>query len=335
MEVRLIPRARPGRGLYCLPHVLTGLVVDGAKQVASSGVDGMQNSNKTESTYIPDTLTPWASTGLTIVDPRWILFVRVAAAGSLSKAATLIDMPQSMVSRNIALLEAQCGERLFHRTGRGVVLTELGERLLPGVSSLLADAEGLADDIRNLRGKQVGEVVVGMLPSAVRRFAGALFAAVRAQMPGVRLRLIEGASAQLEEQLHDGRLDMALVLREDEASIGEASLLARFPLHLVGPGRPHRLKARLDQLAVEHAMTLSVAVEADSVQLQYEVVAAGGGYAIASVLPGSLDQRLTSSRIIEPVLERFVVLVESPRRPLTRASREVRQLICHLAMPST
>ena len=35
-----------------------------------------------------------------------------------------------------------------------------------------------------------------MLPSAVRRFAGALFSAVRDQMPGVRLHQIEGASAQ-------------------------------------------------------------------------------------------------------------------------------------------
>ncbi|WP_252979157.1 LysR substrate-binding domain-containing protein [Pseudomonas cyclaminis] len=263
-----------------------------------------------------------------------------------------------MVSRNIALLESQCGERLFHRTGRGVVLTEFGEQLLPCISDLLANAESLADDIRNLRGKPVGEVVVGMLPSAVRRFAGTLFSAVRVQMPGVRLHLIEGASAQLEEQLHDGRLDMALVLRESEASIGQAHLLARLPLHLVGPaadplfgnrdialenlsglplvvpGRPHLLRARLDHLAAEQGVELCVAVEADSVQLQYEVVAAGGGYAIASVLPGSLDQRLISSRIIEPVLERFVVLVESPRRPLTRASREVRRLICNLSMPS-
>ncbi|WP_241801811.1 MULTISPECIES: LysR family transcriptional regulator [Pseudomonas] len=299
-----------------------------------------------------------AATGLTIVDPRWTLFIRVAAAGSLSKAAVLLDTPQSMVSRGIAQLETQCGERLFHRTGRGVVLTEFGEQLLPCVSGLLADAESLADDIRNRRGKPVGEVVVGILPSAVRRFAGTLFAAVQAQMPGVRLHLIEGASAQLEEQLHDGRLDMALVLRENEASIGEAYLLARLPLHLVGPatdpifahrdialkqlsglplvvpGRPHLLRARLDHLAVEQAMELHIAVEADSVQLQYEVVAAGGGYAIASVLPGSLDQRLMSSRIVAPVLERFVVLAESPRRPVTRASREVRRLICNLAMPS-
>jgi DNA-binding transcriptional LysR family regulator len=307
---------------------------------------------------VPDMATQPTATALTIIDPRWTLFVRVVAAGSLSKAAVLLDMPQSMVSRNIALLESQCGERLFYRNGRGVVLTEFGEQLLPCISDLLANAESLVDDIRNLRGKPVGEVVVGMLPSAVRRFAGTLFSAVCAQMPGVRLHLIEGASAQLEEQLHDGRLDMALVLRESEASVGQAHLLARLPLHLVGPvadpllgnrdialenlsglplvvpGRPHLLRARLDHLAAEQGVELCVAVEADSVQLQYEVVAAGGGYAIASVLPGSLDQRLISSRIIEPVLERFVVLVESPRRPLTRASREVRRLICNLSMPS-
>ncbi|WP_426139450.1 LysR family transcriptional regulator [Pseudomonas sp. DWP3-1-2] len=319
----------------------------------------MKNNKNLNTTYMFDAAPHGASSVLTIVDPRWILFIRVATVGSLSKVAALLDMPQSMVSRNIAMLESQCGERLFHRTGRGVVLTEFGEQLLPCISSLLADAEGLADDIRNLRGKPVGEVVVGMLPSAVSRYAGALFATVRAQMPGVRLHLIEGASAQLEEQLHDGRLDMALVLREDEMSIGEAYLLARVPLHLVGPatdpvlrnrdiplgrlsglplvvpGRPHLLRARLDHLAVEHAMALCIAVEADSVHLQYEVVAAGGGYAIASVLPGSLDRRLTSSRIVDPMLERFVVLVESPRRPLTRASRAVRQLICSLAMPST
>jgi LysR family transcriptional regulator, nitrogen assimilation regulatory protein len=318
----------------------------------------MTTNKDIQSAPVPGTASPYPATALTIIDPRWTLFVRVVAAGSLSKAAVLLDMPQSMVSRNIALLESQCGERLFHRTGRGVVLTEFGEQLLPCISGLLADAESLADDIRNLRGKPVGEVVVGMLPSAVRQFAGTLFSAVRAQMPGVRLHLIEGASAQLEEQLHDGRLDMALVLRESEASIADAHLLARLPLHLVGPavdpllanrdialkqlsglplvvpGRPHLLRARLDHLAAEHCVELCVAVEADSVQLQYEVVAAGGGYAIASVLPGSLDQRLMSSRIVEPLLERFVVLVESPRRPLTRASREVRRLICSLAMPS-
>jgi DNA-binding transcriptional LysR family regulator len=290
-----------------------------------------------------------------VIDARWQVFLRVAAAGSLGKAATALAMPPSMVSRAIAHLERLCGERLFVRTGRGVVPTEFGAQLLPRIARLAADADVLVDDIRAARGRPVGEVLIGLLPSAVPRYAGPLIAAVRAQMPGVRLHLVEGASAQLEEQLREGRLDMALVLREDAASVGDEPILARVRLHLVGPrgdavlsraaislaelsglplvvpSRPHRLRARLDRLAAEHGLSLRVAVEADSVQLQYEVAAAGGGYAIASAAAGTLDARLASVRIVDPELERFVALAESPRRPHTRATREVRRLICALA----
>lgn len=286
-----------------------------------------------------------------ILDPRWLVFARVADLGSFSKAAIALDMPQSLVSRNIALLEQQCGERLFRRTGRGVVLTEFGDYVLPRVAHLAQYADALADDIRSARGQPNGEVLVGLLPSAVDQLAGPLFASVKNELPGVRLHLVEGASAQLEEQLHEGRLDMAVVLRDDEASVKDAHVLAKVPLNLVGrredarvgkkdvplaalsgiplvvPGRPHPLRGRLDRLAVDHSLTLQVAVEVDSVRLQYEIVAAGGGYAIASVLPGRLDPRLASSRIVSPMLERFVVLADTPRRPHTRATRAVRRLI--------
>jgi hypothetical protein len=113
-------------------------------------------------------------------------------------------------------------------------------------------------------------------------------------MPGVRLHLVEGASAQLEEQLREGRLEMALVLRVSPDDIGETHILAHVALHLVGrhgddtvtqldepltslsglplvvPSRPHLLRARLDRLANEHGLRLTVVTEADSVQLQRE-----------------------------------------------------------------
>jgi DNA-binding transcriptional LysR family regulator len=294
----------------------------------------------------------WATSP--VIDARWQVFLRVAAAGSLSKAATALDMPQSMVSRAVAHLERQCGERLFVRTGRGVVLTEFGTQVLPRIARLAADAEALVDEIRSAHGQPVGEVLLGLLPSAVPRYAGPLSAAVRTLMPGVRLHLVEGASALLEEQLREGRLDMAVVLREDAASLGDARILVRVPLHLVGPrgdaivardevplaelaglplvvpARPHLLRTRLDRLAAEHGLALQVGIEADSVQLQFEVSAAAGGYAIASVAPGRLDARLAFARIVQPELERFVVLAESPRRPHTSATRAVHQLVCAL-----
>jgi DNA-binding transcriptional LysR family regulator len=289
-----------------------------------------------------------------ILDARWQTFLRVAEAGSLSKAATALVMPQSMVSRAITHLERQCGERLFERTGRGVTLTEFGARLLPQVAQLATDAEALSEDIRGARGQIMGEVRVGLLPTAVARYCGPLITQVRARMPGVRLHLVEGASAQLEEHLREGRLDMAVVLREHPDDMGDAHILARVPLHLVGrcgdeavmqgalpltklsglplvvPSRPHLLRARLDRLADEHGLRLNVVTEADSVPLQCEVVAAGGGYAIMSIV-GIVDARLASTPIVHPTLERFVVLAISPRRPHTRATREVHRLIATLA----
>ncbi|PTT75638.1 LysR family transcriptional regulator, partial [Pelomonas sp. HMWF004] len=142
-----------------------------------------------------------------VLDARWRVFLRVADAGSLSKAALALDMPQSMVSRAISHLERQCGERLFIRTGRGVVPTDFGVQLLPRVARLAADADVLMEDIRAARGQPMGDVLVGLLPSAVARYAGPLAAAVRSQLPAVRLHLVEGASAQLEEHLREGRLD--------------------------------------------------------------------------------------------------------------------------------
>ena len=292
---------------------------------------------------------------LAVVDPRWRVLLSVVEAGSLSKAALVLSMPQSMVSRAVGQLERESGERLFVRTGRGMLPTEFATQLLPRVARLVADANALVEDMRSARGQPMGDVLLGLLPSAVRRFAGPLALVVRQRMPGVRLHLVEGASAQLEEQLREGRLDMAVVLREDAASIRDERLLARVPLHLIGPcgdalladgqielarlsglplvlpARPHLLRARLDRLAAEHGLQLQIASEADSVQLQYEVAAAGAGYAIASVGVGVHDERLAAARIVQPELERFVVLAESPRRPHTRATREVMALVCALA----
>lgn len=150
-----------------------------------------------------DTAPPGA-----VIDLRWRIFLRVVDAGSLSKAAAALAMPQSMVSRAISHLERQCGDRLFVRTGRGVVLTEFAAQILPRVARLAADADLLVEDIRNAQGQPMGDVMIGLLPSAVARYAGPLVARVRADMPGVRLHLVEGASAQLEEHLREGRLDM-------------------------------------------------------------------------------------------------------------------------------
>ena len=67
-------------------------------------------------------------------------FVEVAANGSYARTAAIAGIAQSALSRQLSALERGIDGRLFHRTGRGVVLTELGERMLPRARALVADA---------------------------------------------------------------------------------------------------------------------------------------------------------------------------------------------------
>ena len=62
-------------------------------------------------------------------------FTLVANLGSLSRAGKALDIAQSLVSRHLAQLESEWGDRLFERTGRGVVLTDFGRRVQPEIGS--------------------------------------------------------------------------------------------------------------------------------------------------------------------------------------------------------
>lgn len=286
-----------------------------------------------------------------IVDPKWQLFVKVAELGSLSRAATATDVPQSMISRHLATLERECGARLFRRTGRGVVLTEFGEQIFPRIHAMIGEAQLLADDIRTSGGVPSGEVRVGLLPSTVPLVAHKLFDTVRQRFPRIRLHLTEGSSALLQELLQEGRIDMALLSREEDQVLRDEPVLQRHSMRVVGlvtdpllqqpsvrfrdlenlplvlPSPPHPLRARLEQLAREMQLSLNMAIDADSMRLQHTIAAAGGGYAITGGLLGTsdLNARLKAVPIVEPSLMRTIVLGTTVRRPHTLATREVYQ----------
>ncbi len=59
-----------------------------------------------------------------------LLFARVVGEGSFSRAATRVGLPKSTVSRRIATLETQLGERLLLRTTRQLKVTDFGHSVL-------------------------------------------------------------------------------------------------------------------------------------------------------------------------------------------------------------
>jgi DNA-binding transcriptional LysR family regulator len=69
------------------------------------------------------------------------VFVQVVNSGNFAKAAVVLDINPSAVSRRISQLEDQLGVRLFNRTTRSLSLTEVGERYFNRCLRILADLE--------------------------------------------------------------------------------------------------------------------------------------------------------------------------------------------------
>src|SRR5262249_6998182 len=112
------------------------------------------------------------------------LLVRAAEAGSFAKAARLLRLDPSAVSRAVAALGKELRVTLFYRTTRQLNLTEHGEevvRLGSEVIHRLADIEGTASKANEaLTGPlRVGmsvpisrQVVMPRLPDFMRRHPG-------------------------------------------------------------------------------------------------------------------------------------------------------------------
>lgn len=98
-------------------------------------------------------------------------FVHVAELGSFSKAALVLDIAQPALGRQVRSLETDLRETLLLRNGRGVVLTEAGQRFYEhGVNILQALAQAQAqDDMGASRDEPVGRITIGLPPSVGRQ----------------------------------------------------------------------------------------------------------------------------------------------------------------------
>jgi DNA-binding transcriptional LysR family regulator len=101
-------------------------------------------------------------------------------------------------------------------------------------------------------------------------------------------------------------------------------------LPLVLPGARSGLRTMIEQLAQRKRITLKVAMEADSVAVQKDVVAENGAHtilALQAVHREIRQGRLQAARITGPAIERTIALSTTVQHPLTLAGREVARLI--------
>lgn len=286
-------------------------------------------------------------------------FVRVAELGSFTRAALALDVAQPALSRQVRLLEVELRQNLLIRNGRGATPTDAGKLLLEHGRGILHQVERAREELGRVRGALAGRVAIGLPPSLARVMTVPLTRAFRAQLPEASLSISEGLSATMQEWLHTGRLDIAVLynatpapdieivpLMEEELMLVQPRPpgLAEEPppppvplaevaaLPLVIPSRPNALRMHVEAEMAAIGLRPVVALEIDGVSAILDLVADGAGAALLSrqAVISSIRPSAYRMRPVEPRLRTRVSLATSSQRPATLTQRAALDLIAQV-----
>jgi len=94
-----------------------------------------------------------------------IYFLAVVETMNFGRAAEQLYIAQPSLSQAIGTLERELGVPLFHRVGRGIVLSDAGAQLIEPARQVVRDLEAARDAARSARGLQRGRVELIAMPS--------------------------------------------------------------------------------------------------------------------------------------------------------------------------
>jgi molybdate transport repressor ModE-like protein len=135
----------------------------------------------------------------------------ISVHGSVSGAALSLGFTPSAVSQHVKKLERQTGHQLLERVGRGVLLTERGQRLVDSGRTLLQDLERLENLLHADAGSVQGELRVASFATAVRGLYAPVLHRVATEQPALTLTLVEQDPWDAVDAVATGRVDVAIV----------------------------------------------------------------------------------------------------------------------------
>jgi LysR family hydrogen peroxide-inducible transcriptional activator len=185
--------------------------------------------------------------------------VALADHRHFGRAAEACFVSQPTLSTQIRKIEDELGVALVERAPRKVMLTEAGIEIAKRARGILNEVEQIRSIARRSVDPEAGSLRLGIFPTLGPYLLPHVVAPLRQRFPRMELLLTEEKTELLLQQLHEGRIDaavLALPLHEDQL---HAELLFEEPFVLAVPV-DHPLasvgRLRLQDIAHERLLLL-------------------------------------------------------------------------------
>ncbi|HEY3672836.1 MAG TPA: LysR substrate-binding domain-containing protein [Acidimicrobiia bacterium] len=169
---------------------------------------------------------------------RLRLFLAVVDGGGMTRAAEAEHVSQPSVSQAIRELETELGTPLFHRVGRGVVLTPAGEALVEPARQVLRDLDTGRAAVEAVAGLTAGRLDLVALPTLAADPVAPLVGAFRVDHPGIDIALADPADAtELVDLVASGACEIGITAEPVvDSSLTSHALVHQDLLAVLPPG---------------------------------------------------------------------------------------------------
>jgi DNA-binding transcriptional LysR family regulator len=153
-----------------------------------------------------------------MLDVRRLRLLReLAARRTVTAVAEALSYTPSAVSQQLAALERDAGVPLIERVGRGVQLTEAGQRLVGHADAIIARLEAAEADLARGTGEVSGTVRVASFQTAAHALVIPAIGPLEARHPDLQFEVVQADAESALPALRLGDIDMVLAEEYDHA----------------------------------------------------------------------------------------------------------------------
>jgi DNA-binding transcriptional LysR family regulator len=225
------------------------------------------------------------------------IFDAVAEHLNITQASRKVRISQPSVTKQLRLLERECGSKFYVKSGRGIRLTEEGRLFQVAVKPIVEQTEKLKKTFVNRVAEARAEnLIVGSTPSPAAFFLPAVLKSFVQRHPTVHPTLRTGYPQAIEEMVLNGDVEIALTTTlPDHSEIVAEPIHAEDIVAVVSAKHPLSMKKRLTQTELLQApfvmtargriaeeiekmgLKLNIVIWCESVELKKAAVQAGLG----------------------------------------------------------
>lgn len=136
----------------------------------------------------------------------------VVEAGSVRRAAKVLFLSQSSVTKSIHQLEKSLGVELLHRHAHGVSPTAAGRALIARAKNIETELRAARNDIDTIQGAKGGEIRLGVSPAVAMSLLPQAILTFKGAHPKVRFHIQEGVYPDVLAAVRTGDLDFVICL---------------------------------------------------------------------------------------------------------------------------